>query len=71
MTIETPLVTMNKADVIRLGASLDVPFELTLSCMQPRDGLHCGRCSKCRERRDGFLEAGIADPTRYAERPLR
>ena len=71
MTIETPLVTMNKADVIRLGASLDVPFELTLSCMQPRDGLHCGRCSKCRERRDGFLEAGIADPTRYAEQPLR
>ena len=71
MTIETPLVTMNKADVIRLGASLGVPFELTLSCMQPRDSLHCGRCSKCRERRDGFLEAGITDPTRYAERPLR
>jgi 7-cyano-7-deazaguanine synthase len=71
MTIETPLVTMNKADVIRLGASLGVPFELTLSCMQPRDGLHCGRCSKCRERRDGFLEAGIADPTRYREQPLR
>jgi 7-cyano-7-deazaguanine synthase len=64
-------VTMNKADVIRLGASLGVPFELTLSCMQPRDGLHCGRCSKCRERRDGFLEAGIADPTRYREQPLR
>ena len=71
MTIETPLVTMNKAEVIRLGASLGVPFELTVSCMQPRDGLHCGRCSKCRERRDGFLDAGIADPTRYRERPLR
>jgi 7-cyano-7-deazaguanine synthase len=71
MTIETPLVTMNKADVIRLGASLGVPLELTLSCMQPRDGLHCGRCSKCRERRDGFLEAGLADPTRYREQPLR
>ena len=71
MTIETPLVTINKAGVIRLGASLGVPFELTLSCMQPRDGLHCGRCSKCRERRDGFLEAGIADPTRYREQPLR
>jgi 7-cyano-7-deazaguanine synthase len=69
--IETPLVTMHKADVIRLGASMGVPFERTLSCMEPRDGLHCGRCSKCRERRDGFLEAGIADPTRYRERPIR
>jgi 7-cyano-7-deazaguanine synthase len=69
--IETPLAAMHKADVIRLGASLDVPFELTLSCMEPKDGLHCGRCSKCRERRDGFLEAQIPDPTRYRERPRR
>jgi 7-cyano-7-deazaguanine synthase len=69
--IETPLAAMHKADVIRLGASLGVPFELTLSCMEPKDGWHCGRCSKCRERRDGFLEAGIPDPTRYRERPKR
>ena len=69
--IETPLATMHKADVIRLGHSLHVLFEETLSCMQPRDGLHCGRCSKCRERRDGFIEAGIADPTRYATAPAR
>jgi 7-cyano-7-deazaguanine synthase len=69
--IETPLAAMHKADVIRLGASLGVPFELTLSCMEPKDGLHCGRCSKCRERRDGFLEARIPDPTQYRERPRR
>ena len=69
--IETPLAAMHKADVIRLGASLGVPFELTLSCMEPKDGLHCGRCSKCRERRDGFLEAGIPDPTTYREAPRR
>jgi 7-cyano-7-deazaguanine synthase len=69
--IETPLAAMHKADVIRLGASLGVPFELTLSCMEPKDGLHCGRCSKCRERRDGFLDAQIPDPTRYRERPRR
>jgi len=57
---------MRKRDVIRLGASLGVPLELTLSCMQPIDGIHCGRCSKCRERREAFSEAGVVDPTRYA-----
>ena len=71
IAIETPFAAMHKSDVITFGAELGVPFELTLSCMQPVDGVHCGRCSKCRERRDGFLEAGIADPTVYASRPLR
>ena len=71
LTIETPFTVMDKADVIRQGVELGVPLELTLSCMQPRDGLHCGRCSKCRERRDGFAEAGVADPTRYERQPLR
>jgi len=69
--IEAPLASMHKADVIRRGAELGVPLELTLSCMQPQEGLHCGRCSKCRERRDGFLEAEVADPTAYATRPAR
>lgn len=65
IAIEAPFASMHKAEVIRLGASLDVPFELTLSCMQPVDGLHCGRCSKCRERREAFAEAGVEDPTSY------
>lgn len=69
--VETPYVGLHKADVIRRGAGLGVPMELTLSCMQPGDGLHCGRCSKCRERRDAFRDAGIADPTSYAEAPVR
>ncbi len=69
--IETPFAAMHKADVIRLGQELSVPFELTLSCMQPANGMHCGRCSKCRERRDAFLEAGVDDPTGYAARPIR
>jgi len=69
--VETPLAALHKADVITLGERLGVPFELTLSCMQPAGGEHCGRCSKCRERRDGFLEAGITDPTVYRERPAR
>lgn len=69
--IEAPLAAMHKADVIRRGAELGVPLELTLSCMQPQEGLHCGRCSKCRERRDGFIEAHVHDPTQYAAVPLR
>ena len=63
--IETPLATLDKADVIRLGHRLGVPLGLTLSCMQPSHGSHCGACSKCRERHDGFLEASIEDPTEY------
>jgi 7-cyano-7-deazaguanine synthase len=69
--IETPFANLHKADVIRLGASLGVPFELTLSCMQPVRGMHCGRCSKCRERRDAFRAAGIEDPAPYAAKPAR
>lgn len=69
--IKTPFVTMEKSDVIRLGVELGVPLELTLSCMSPRNGLHCGQCSKCRERRDAFNEVGVADPTAYVTPPLR
>ena len=71
IAIETPFVAMQKEDVIKLGAELGVPFELTLSCMQPVSGRHCGRCSKCRERRDAFRDAGVRDPTEYATVPLR
>ena len=66
IAIEAPFVAMSKADVIRLGRSLNVPFEMTLSCMQPRDGRHCGRCSKCRERLEAFQEVGAQDPAGYA-----
>jgi 7-cyano-7-deazaguanine synthase len=71
ITVETPLSRMHKAEVIRRGMELGVPLELTMSCMQPRGGFHCGRCSKCRERRDAFAEAVVADPTAYREKPLR
>lgn len=63
--IEAPFSSLHKADVVRLGRSLGVPLALTLSCMQPQNGLHCGRCSKCRERIDAFREAGGDDPTAY------
>ena len=71
IVVDAPLASMDKSDVIRLGLELGVPLALTLSCMNPRDGLHCGRCSKCRERRDGFAEAGVGDPTTYATVPIR
>jgi 7-cyano-7-deazaguanine synthase len=71
ITIEAPFMHMHKAEVIRLGHELGVPLELTLSCMNPRDGEHCGECSKCRERRDAFRDAGIEDLTRYQQVPRR
>ncbi len=61
-----PFAHLHKGDVVSIGVSLGVPFELTLSCMNPAGTLHCGLCSKCRERRDAFLAAAVPDPTTYA-----
>jgi 7-cyano-7-deazaguanine synthase len=72
VVIEAPFATWDKDDVIRRGVELGVPFALTLSCMQPVRGrvrggvVHCGQCSKCRERRDAFAAVGMADPAEYA-----
>lgn len=63
--IAAPFASFRKADVIRRGTTLGVDLAATLSCMSPRAGQHCGLCSKCRERRDAFEEAGITDPTTY------
>jgi 7-cyano-7-deazaguanine synthase len=67
--IDTPFAGLHKDEVIRLGQRLGVPLELTLSCMNPVDAprpLHCGVCSKCRERRDAFAAAEVIDATAYA-----
>ena len=69
LEIVAPFRNLSKAAVIVRGRSLGVPFELTLSCMNPVDGRHCGRCSKCRERLQAFETAGAADPASYAFRP--
>ena len=72
IAIATPFLDLTKADVIRRGRELGVPFELTLSCMNPVTSetgdvpQHCGLCSKCRERRDAFAAAGVSDPSTYA-----
>ena len=69
LEVATPLAQMHKDDVIRLGVELGAPLELSLSCMNPAPGdLHCGACSKCRERQHAFRDAGVHDPTHYLAR---
>jgi 7-cyano-7-deazaguanine synthase len=66
-TVHTPLMSLDKAGIIRLGVSLGVDYSLTHSCYDPApDGAACGGCDACILRRNGFAAAGIADPTRYA-----
>jgi 7-cyano-7-deazaguanine synthase len=64
--IEAPLVRLSKAEIIREGLRRGVDFSLTVSCYQADEtGRACGRCDSCRLRRDGFVSAGVPDPTRY------
>ncbi|APE24533.1 MULTISPECIES: 7-cyano-7-deazaguanine synthase QueC [Streptomyces] len=63
-----PFLQLTKADIVREGARLDVPFKLTWSCYEGGE-LHCGACGTCVERREAFDEAGVADPTLYAAAP--
>ena len=65
--VRAPLLTLSKADIVRRGAELRVPFELTHSCYDPDNmGTACGRCDSCIIRREGFRQAGVVDPIRYA-----
>jgi 7-cyano-7-deazaguanine synthase len=65
--VHAPLMSLDKAGIIRLGASLGVDYALTHSCYDPApDGAACGRCDACRLRARGIREAGVPDPTRYA-----
>ncbi|HOT44330.1 MAG TPA: 7-cyano-7-deazaguanine synthase QueC [Spirochaetota bacterium] len=66
IVIETPIIAMSKAEIIRAGARLGVDYSLTHSCYDPAPGgLACGACDSCIIRKNGFIEAGVPDPTRY------
>jgi 7-cyano-7-deazaguanine synthase len=66
--IKAPLVNMSKAEIVRAGVRLGVDYSLTVSCYQAdAAGLACGLCDSCRLRREGFVSAGISDPTRYVQ----
>ena len=64
--IHTPLIDLTKAEIISTGTELDVDYKLTHSCYDPSlDGLSCGECDACILRKEGFIAAGISDPTNY------
>ena len=61
IVVETPLIALRKADVIRMGRELGAPFEMTWSCYQT-ESQPCRNCASCRRREEAFLEGGMADP---------
>lgn len=66
LKIETPLLHLSKANIIRLGLKHGVDYSQTVSCYQADEqGRACGKCDSCRLRQQGFADAGVADPTRY------
>ena len=67
--IETPFIQLKKHEIIKMGASMNAPFELSWSCYQNEDKA-CGECDSCALRLKGFQEAGLVDPIEYIYRPL-
>ncbi len=59
-----PFLSKSKADIVRIGAALGVPFHLTWSCYEGRE-MHCGECGTCVERKEAFAIAKVVDPTTY------
>jgi len=67
LRVHAPLQHMSKADIVREGMRLGVDFAATVSCYKAdAHGHACGHCDACRLRAQGFAEAGVIDPTRYA-----
>jgi 7-cyano-7-deazaguanine synthase len=72
LVVHAPILRMTKAQIVREGMRLGVDFAATVSCYQAdAEGRACGVCDACRLRRDGFAQAGVPDPTRYAAAAVR
>ena len=66
LSIRTPLMDLGKGEIIQAGVGLGVDYAITVSCYQATDqGLACGKCDSCRLRHQGFIDAGVPDPTLY------
>lgn len=63
--INTPLISMTKAQIIETGVKLGVDYSLTSSCYDPRDNAACGQCDSCQLRKQGFESLGFTDPIKY------
>ena len=68
ITVHAPLMRLSKAEIILQGHTLGIDYGITVSCYQADEsGRACGLCDACRLRREGFLTAGIMDPTCYTD----
>ena len=67
--IETPIINLSKAEIVKKGIELNAPLELTWSCYQNEDEA-CGECDSCALRLRAFQDAGIEDPIPYKMRPV-
>jgi 7-cyano-7-deazaguanine synthase len=66
LKIQTPLINLSKAEIIKKGIALGVDYSLTVSCYDPSEqGLACGLCDACQLRLKGFAENGMVDPISY------
>lgn len=64
LKLEAPFININKAEIVRIGSKLSVPYEDTWSCYKGGKK-HCGKCGTCVERKEAFKLAGVLDPTEY------
>mgnify|MGYP000427371150 FL=1 len=71
LTVHAPLIDMTKGQIIQAGLKIGVDYAVTVSCYQAdEEGAACGVCDSCRLRKQGFIDAGLKDPTRYKKSAL-